>query len=317
MKYEHMFYEKTITVSPVLPFRLDLTVWALRRRQKNAIDSWDGATYSRVFVVNNVASQSQVTQINDALTVKVKSSNLHKDTQLIVTDKLKKMLGLDINVEEFYKLSKRDKHLQPLAQSFIGVKPPRFPSFFEALLNAVACQQVTLDLGILLLNRLAENYGQKFEDTEGIQYAFPRPEDLEAVSEEKIKKLGFSYQKAHVIKDLVQTILSNNAVFSHLENMTNEEIIIFLSNLRGIGRWSSEYILLRGLGRLNVFPGDDVGAQKNLQQLFGLEKRPGYEEIKQLIAKWQPYAGMVYFHLLLEKLHKKKINIKKGGNPYE
>lgn len=307
MKYEHMCYEKTFTLSPVLPFRLDLTVWALRRRQKNSIDSWDGATYSRVFVVNNVVIQSQVIQINDVLKVKVKSLNPHKDAQVTIINNLKKMLGLEINIEDFYKLSKRDKHLQQLAQSFTGVKPPRFPTLFEALLNAISCQQVSLDLGILLLNRLAENFGQKFSSGDEIQYAFPNPEVLQSVSEDEIKKLGFSYQKARAIKDLVQTFLSRDTLFSRLENMTNEEVVNFLSELRGIGRWSSEYILLRGLGRLDVLPRDDVGAQKNLQQLLELEKRPSYKEIKQLTVKWQPYAGLVYFHLLLEKLHKKRL----------
>jgi DNA-3-methyladenine glycosylase II len=302
-----MFYEDTFKLSPVSPFRLDLTVWALRRRQKNQIDTWDGATYTRVFVVNNTAIQSQVLQINDLLEVRIKSTSLLKDSKPIIASNLKKMLGLKINIGEFYELSKRDIHLQLLVESFIGVKPPRFPSIFEALLNAISCQQVTLDLGILLLNRLAENYGQKFEDAKGIQYTFPRPEDLRAVSEEEIKKLGFSHQKARAIRDLVQAQLSKDTLFSILENMTNEEIVIFLSNLRGTGRWSSEYVLLRGFGRLDVFPGDDVGAQKNLQQLLGLGKRPSYEEIKQLTTKWQPYAGLVYFHLLLDKLQKKNL----------
>ncbi len=302
-----MLYEDTFILSPVLPFRLDFTVWALRRRQKNLIDAWDRTTYSRVFVVNNLVIQSQVIQINGVLEVKVRSLSPFKDNQPIIISNLKKMLGLEINIEGFYDLSKHDIYVKPLAQSFIGVKPPRFPSLFEALLNAISCQQVTLDLGILLLNRLAENYGQEFIDGDKVQHAFPSPEDLQHISEEEIKALGFSYQKARAIKYLVQVLLSNDALFSNLENMTNEEIVVFLSGLRGIGRWSSEYVLLRGLGRLDVFPGDDVGAQKNLQQLLGLEKRPNYEEIKQLTTQWQPYAGLVYFHLLLEKLQKKNL----------
>jgi DNA-3-methyladenine glycosylase II len=217
------------------------------------------------------------------------------------------MLGLDREIDEFYKLSEKDISLRSLVKSFLGMKPPRFPTLFEALLNAISCQQVTLDLGILLLNRLAEHYGQKFEDEKGIQYAFPRPEDLQYISGEEIKKLGFSYQKARAIKELTQTLLDDSTLFDDLENMTHEEAVVFLSKVRGIGRWSSEYVLLRGLGRLDVFPGDDVGAQKNIQQLLGLNKRPNYEEIKQLTAKWQPYAGLVYFHLLLDKLQKKNL----------
>jgi DNA-3-methyladenine glycosylase II len=72
--------------------------------------------------------------------------------------------------------------------------------------------------------------------------------------------------------------------------------------LRGVGRWSAEYVMLRGLGRLHVFPGDDVGAQKRLARWLG---RPGpldYAGVRKAVAPWQPYAGLVYFHLLLDGL---------------
>ncbi len=302
-----MLYENTFELSPLLPFRLDLTAWALRRRQKNLIDRWDGKTYTRILVVNKTVIQSKVIQVDNKLQTTIKSSRSLKSTQPVVAKTLKKILGLDLNIEEFYKLSKNDINLHLLAKSFTGIRPPRFPTLFEALVNAISCQQVTLDLGILLLNRLSENYGQKFEDTSGIQSAFPQPNDLQYVSEDEIKKLGFSYQKARAIKDLVQSLLFNDTLFSNLENMTNEEIVVFLSKMRGIGRWSSEYVLLRGLGRLDVFPGDDVGAQNNLMRMFHLGSKPNYEQIRTLTKKWQPYSGLVYFHLLLEKLQMKGV----------
>ena len=75
-----------------------------------------------------------------------------------------------------------------------------------------------------------------------------------------------------------------------------------LTRLRGIGRWTAEYVLLRGLGRLNVFPGDDVGAHNKLRRFFDIDTPLDYDSVKQLVARWHPYAGMVYFHLLLESL---------------
>ena len=77
--------------------------------------------------------------------------------------------------------------------------------------------------------------------------------------------------------------------------------------IRGIGRWSAEYVLLRGLGRLDAFPGDDIGAQNNLKRIFLLDNKPTYEGIKKLTSRWHPYEGLVYFHLLLEKLHLKGV----------
>jgi DNA-3-methyladenine glycosylase II len=75
-----------------------------------------------------------------------------------------------------------------------------------------------------------------------------------------------------------------------------------LLELRGVGRWTAEYVLLRGLGRLHVFPGDDVGAQKRLARWLGRRRPLDYAGVGRAVKGWQPYAGFVYFHLLLEGL---------------
>ena len=133
-------------------------------------------------------------------------------------------------------------------------------------------------------------------------HAFPTPVDLADVQEESIRELGFSRQKARAIKELSTRVADNTVDLARLEGMTNREAIAYLSRIRGIGRWSAEYALLRGLGRLDTFPGDDIGAQNNLQRLFHLVDKPAYDHIRQLTSPWHPYEGVVYFHLLLDKL---------------
>jgi DNA-3-methyladenine glycosylase II len=297
--------KESFNLSPRLPFRLDLTVWTLRRRQKNQIDKWSEGKYSRVLVINNTAVLCQVTQTNNKLKVTTKSDSTLINSREFIEDTLKTMLGIDIDTSGFLSLAQSNAKLSALAQDFTGMKPPRFPTLFEALVNAISCQQVSLDLGILLLNRLCEKFGKKFTDGKDTQYAFPRPEDLEHVSEDDIKQLGFSYQKSRAILGLSQLLLDKTLSFEKVNELSNEEAATYFTNIKGIGRWSAEYAMLRGLGRLDILPGDDVGAQKNLKQLFCLEKRPNYEEIKELTSPWQPYAGLIYFHLLLEKLQEK------------
>jgi len=75
-----------------------------------------------------------------------------------------------------------------------------------------------------------------------------------------------------------------------------------LMAFRGVGRWSAEYVMLRGLGRLHVFPGDDVGAQKSLARWLGRSAPLDYGGVRKAVAPWQPDAGLVYFHLLLDGL---------------
>lgn len=164
---------------------------------------------------------------------------------------------------------------------------------------------------MLLLNRLTATYGLPFDDGQAAFVAFPEPEALATASVERIRTLGFSHQKARAMIDLAIALAEKQRDFSLLEGMTNEAVCTSLSSLRGVGRWTAEYVLLRGLGRLDTFPGDDVGAQKNLQRLLHLAEKPSYETIKAATAAWQPYAGLVYFHLLLDNLSKKGVLLKR------
>jgi DNA-3-methyladenine glycosylase II len=298
-----MTIEKKFTLPVLPPFRLDLTAWALRRRARNRIDQWDGKQYRRVLIADGTAILALVEQRTDLeLMVTLKGEAHRASIREEVGAMLRTMFSVDADLSAFYHLAEHDTHLRSLTQTFRGVKPPRFPTTFEALVNAIACQQVSLDAGISLLNRLAERYGLPYGGGNETQHAFPRPEDLYGVPTEEIKMLGFSYQKARAIAELAANIVEQTLPLSNLSALPNREVFDVLTQIRGIGRWSAEYTLLRGFGRLDVFPGDDVGAQKNLMQLMALDARPNYDEIKTLTQEWQPYAGFVYFHLLLEKL---------------
>ncbi len=303
-------FEERFTLPAVPPFRLDLTVWALRRRENNWIDRWDGRHYARVFSVGRSAVQITVAQENPGTQTQVEVL-LHCRQSITLTVKdeiqqhIQKILGLDVSLEPFYALAAGDEAIGSLVRRFMGVKPPRFPDLFETLVNSIACQQVTLNLGILLLDRLAEKFGAVFLDEGTPRYAFPRPADLADVPEDEIKVLGFSRQKVRAIQELASALETKQIDLAKLDEMTDQEAVDFLTSLRGIGRWSAEYVLLRGLRRLDTFPGDDIGAQNNLQRLFQLDHRPTYAEIKQLTARWHPYEGLVYFHLLLDKLSQK------------
>ncbi|MBP8649324.1 MAG: DNA-3-methyladenine glycosylase 2 [Deltaproteobacteria bacterium] len=294
------------------PFRLDLTVWALRRRKANIVDQWDGKRYTRIAVFNGDPVRMTVTQEGEEAETRIRVAILSKNEitpqlRSDVRSLLRKMLGLTIDMQPFYASARTHDILKPLVERFLGVRPPRFSSTFEALVNSIACQQVTLDSGISILNRLSQGLGVKFYDKDGTSYAFPRPEDFEEVREEDIKKLGFSHQKARAIKELAAAVPDKKIDLSTLEEMDNDEATDFLRTIRGIGRWSAEYVLLRGLGRIDSFPGDDVGAQNNLKRVFKLDHKPGYEEIRKLTAPWRPYEGLVYFHLLLQNLHLKGV----------
>ena len=87
-----------------------------------------------------------------------------------------------------------------------------------------------------------------------------------------------------------------------IQTLDHEEALEQLYQLRRVGRWSAEYVLLRGMGRTSLFPGDDVGAQNKLRHLLRLRKPPDYRGVRRLLDRWQPLGGLIYFHLLLDGL---------------
>jgi DNA-3-methyladenine glycosylase II len=215
---------------------------------------------------------------------------------------LAQILGLRANLASFYAMAQYDRRLAPLVSRFRGLKPPRFSTVFEALINAIACQQLSLTVGIELLNRVALQCGAIVKHAPSIQPAFPRPEDMISLKAQRLRSLGFSYSKARSMLTLSRDVLAGRVDVEQLNSMRNANAADSLTQLRGVGRWTAEYVLLRGLGRVDVFPGDDVGARNRLAAWLGRDSPLDYDAVKHAVKRWHPYAGLVYFHMLLAGL---------------
>jgi len=294
------------TLRPVPPFRLDLTVWALRRRARNLVDRWDGTTYRRIVVVNGRATELAVHQAGapaaPSLQVTVTPAPRTDADRWHLRSLLDRLLGLRVDLSPWYALARRDPRLRRLADQFQGVKPPRFPTVFEALVNAFACQQLSLEAGLTLLNRLSAECGAYFDTPTGAAHAFPEPNDLAQMAPNALRAIGFSRQKARALLELARAITEQHLNLEQFAQEGDNAIGKHLLELRGVGRWTAEYALLRGFGRLNVFPGDDVGAQKKLARWLGRSGSLDYAGVARAVSAWRPYAGLVYFHLLLDGL---------------
>ena len=297
-----------LTIDPAAPFRLDLTAWALRRRAHNEIDRWDGRVYRRAVPVADQAVALSVQQSGSAdaprLTVTLAGAQVDQTADTVARATLERLLGLTVDVSEFEALAAGDPSLDRLAARLRGLRPPRFPTVFEALVNGIACQQLSLTVGIHLLNRLTAAWGLPVVgDPDGL-HAFPTPEQIASVTPDDLRAVGFSTAKAGSIVQAAAAITDGALDLEVLDVLDDRAAVELLTGLRGVGRWTAEYVLLRGLGRLHVFPGDDVGARNKLADFLDIGAELDYEAIARLVARWRPYAGMVYFNLLLDSLSK-------------
>jgi DNA-3-methyladenine glycosylase II len=287
---------------------LDLTVWALRRRPENAVDRWDGKTYRRTLMIDRKAVEVAVHQSGrpeaPQLKVNLSGSRLTVRQEESARAFLESMLGAHKDLKAFYKLATCNPRLQPLVEEFRGLKPPQFPTVFEAVVNGIACQQLSLLVGILLLSRLAHRAGMMAANATDAAHAFPEAADLAGMKALSLKSLGFSGNKSQAMLGISSAIRDRRLNLQSLVQLDNELALERLMELKGVGRWTAEYVLLRGLGRLDIFPGDDVGARKKLAQFLRKKKPLDYDGVHRAVTAWQPYAGFIYFHLLLSRIKK-------------
>ena len=298
--------ETVFHILPIQPFRLDLTVWALRRRKENTYDSWENGVYKRILVVHGNPVLVQIKQTAPAqspkLEVTLKGSN--SDDYTTALQIIEQTLGVKRDLTGFYRqIATKDEKLGSLFESLAGLKPPRFPSLFEAIVNGICCQQLSLTVGIILLSRLSQKYGLGIKDE--IQKAFPEPDNLAKSSIQELRQLGLSGQKSRALIALSGEFLTKPVTFEDLEKLDNESVVTRLMGYLGVGRWTAEYVLLRGLGRLESFPGDDIGARKNLKDRLGITRPLSYHDVKSIVSRWHPFEGFVYFHFVVQKLRKR------------
>jgi DNA-3-methyladenine glycosylase II len=299
----------TFRLEPVPPYRLDLTVWVLKRRPDYVVDDWDGETYRRTLLIDGNPVQIAVCQPDapdDApLEVSLCGSEVAIAQSGRILQVIARLLGTAVDLSGYYSFAYEDELLGPLVRRFAGFKPTRYPTLFECLTNAIACQQLTLTFGLQVVSRLVERYGVPLETDQGLTHAFPSPAEIMHADPDVLREIGFSRQKARALIELADGLQSGEIDFSAMETLDDETAIRQLVALRGVGRWTAEYTLLRGLGRLHVFPGDDVGARNTLRTWTGAAEPLTYDAVRATLARWKQYAGLLYFQMLLLGLESK------------
>lgn len=128
----------------------------------------------------------------------------------------------------------------------------------------------------------------------------PSPADIISVSVEQLRSIGLSNAKANYVQNVARFALEKGMDNKKLNAMSNEEVIIYLTEIKGVGRWTVEMLLMFTLGREDVFAVDDLGIQQSIAKLYKLEHLP-LKELKQqmlkLSGRWKPYRTYACLHL--------------------
>lgn len=299
----------TFSIEPIPPYRLDLTVWILRRRPENILDLWDGETYQRALNTQHgpvlISVRQEGSSDDPMLKVTATGPEVTEESVPDLSDTVTSMLGTGVDLSAFERLAHEHPALETLVLRFRGARPTRYPTIYEGLVNAIVCQQITLTFGQRILGWLIEACGRSIEVDGCRYYAFPEPADFLTMTPEALREIKFSRQKTTAATELSRGLVEGTIDLNTLGDVPDDIAVARLRELRGVGRWTAEYVLLRALGRIHIFPGDDVGGRNNVQHWLGIEEKLDYDGVRDVLAAWGDYAGLLYFYTLLMRLDEK------------
>jgi len=255
------------------PYRLDLTATVLRRLSTNVVDVFDGTVYRRLIGDPAEPTLLAVTQPSaDAVDVRLEgpAAAAHFDPEA----------------------------LDRLAAGARGVKPPRYPTLWESIVNAVVYQQVSIHAAGAILRRVIERYARAREVEGARLFPFPNARTLLDADPSELRDLGLSINKINALKAVAAAIVEETLDEAGLTLLSTPELLAGLVAHKGIGPWTAAVVALRGFGRLDVFPMNDSGAAASLRTLSG-DPAIAAEPV---IAALVPQQGMLYYHLLIGRL---------------
>ncbi|MBF6614339.1 MAG: DNA-3-methyladenine glycosylase 2 family protein [Chloroflexi bacterium] len=302
-------------VLPVVqPYRLDLTVTVLRRTPQNLVDilTADGC-YLRALTgaISPLALQVMQPGLDgplEATLFMAGSGGVAYDENQAhqIFTGVALTLGTRVDLEGFYETASRERELAKFVQAARGVKPPRYPSLWEAICNAVVYQQVSLAAATSTMRRLVAHFSHPVSFADNLLYTFPPPAAVFQADPDVLRTLGLSTNKVRALQEAAATLLAGQLRAEELEELPSPDAMSRLTALRGIGPWTAAVILLRGFGRLDVFPAGDSGARRSIQGLLG-SAVDGDAALESLPARLGPWRGMLYYHLLLWRLNQRGV----------
>lgn len=159
---------------------------------------------------------------------------------------------------------------------------------FDALAESIAYQQLSGKAAATIWKRVRAIYPKR---------KFLDPKLVAQTADETLRAAGLSGSKVAALKDLAAKTLDGTVPkASALRKMSDEEIIARLTQVRGIGRWTVEMLLLFDLGRLDIWPVHDLGVRKGFARIFRKRKLPTPKEMEKLGEKWKPYRSALAWY---------------------
>jgi DNA-3-methyladenine glycosylase II len=184
----------------------------------------------------------------------------------------------------------RDKRLRPLIASQNEIVLKGKKDLCHYLCASIMSQQLSTKVAAVIHQRFLDLFG-------GIS---PSPEQILAVPELTLRGIGLSNAKVQYVRNVARFAMEQGMTTKQLSRMSDEAIIEYLTQIKGVGKWTTEMLLMFALKREDIFPADDLGIQQAMIRLYALDpsdKKALKQEMYRIAAKWSPYRTYASMHL--------------------
>lgn len=284
-------------VVPQRPYSLALTAERYTRFPE-VVDRFDGAVYRRYLPVGASGAVLSVAQEGSpsraVLAVALDGPDARSPAARAAARRVVDVaLGAGQPVAPFYRSFRGDPVIGAAILDFRGLRGAGVPSLWEGLVTAILAQQVNLRFAYDIRRELAETFGRRLELGGESFVAFPPPEALVGQTPALLRRFRLSESKAKAIHGLARAFAEGALAEAEVSALDDEAAIEKLVTFRGVGRWTAEIALLRGLGRSDIFPAGDLGVVKYLAQgLLGRRVRAKEDSMRRFAARWKPWRGL-------------------------
>ena len=293
-----------LTITPVPPYDFDLSVRIFLDGDEQ-IRNYENGRYQQVIRVNeklvlvNIKSSGSVDapklRVELEYNEEISITDLQKTKEIIASS-----LNLGLDLASFYKDVKNDRIMAVITAKLRGLKSPSTPTVFESLVSSIIEQQISLRVAHSMESKVVKSFGDALSLNGKAYYAFPTPQALASVTIEQLRECGLSSKKAEYITGVAKSIVEGNLNLEGLKELEDTSAVIErLLKMRGIGVWTAEMTVLRGMHRLEEMPADDVGLRKCIAHYYSKDRKLSADEARRIAKKWGQWQGLASFYLII------------------
>ena len=296
-----------LKITPKSPFNFELSAKIFSNGDPQ-IQRYEKGSYWQLIWLNNKLVLITVRSLGSVdkpeLSVSLKPDNeLNKKDNVIARKILTSIFNLDFDLRYFYE----DRIMSKLTLKLCGLNSPTTPTFFEAIVSSIIEQQISLKATRSIETRMIKEFGDMLQLDGKTYYSFPTPETISNLEREDLRGSGLSFRKAEYVIGLSKSIEENNLDLNELKTKNTSEIISELLKIRGIGVWTAELAVIRGIHRLVALPADDIGLRRVVSHYYNNYEPISADELRRIAKGWGKWSGLAAFYLVVADIMSIKI----------